>query len=151
MENEALIARLKEQWPETEPVQGADWPELNIEAPQLMEVIRILKDSADLAFDYLFCETCVDWKTHFTMVYHLRSTQHQHSMVLKAKTNRDNPVIDSLAFVYRTAEQHEREIFDLFGIQFTGHPCLKRILLTEDWVGHPLRKDYEDPINMIKL
>lgn len=151
MRNEELLASLKERWPEMESVQGNDWPELQIDASQLMEFIQVLKSEADYAFDFLFCETCVDWKTHFTMVYHLRSTQYNHSMVLKAKVNRDQPEIESLAFVYRTAEQHEREIFDLFGIVFSGHPCLKRILLTEDWVGYPLRKDYEDPINLIKL
>jgi NADH:ubiquinone oxidoreductase subunit C len=72
-------------------------------------------------------------------------------MVVKAKVNRENPQIESLANLYKTAEMLEREVFDLFGIQFINHPDLRRLLLTEDWVGYPLRKDYEDPINMIRL
>jgi NADH:ubiquinone oxidoreductase subunit C len=72
-------------------------------------------------------------------------------MVLKAKVNRENPQIESVSKFYKTADMLEREVFDLFGIQFINHPDLRRLLLTEDWVGYPLRKDYEDPINMIRL
>ena len=156
MGNDELLEKLKELFPDASIEQGNDWPELIFEHAQVadgkfLEVVQILKSTNEFLFNYLFCETCVDWKTHFNMVYHLESTQYRHSMVLKVKLNHEQPSIDSLSFVYRTAEMHEREIFDLFGIVFTGHPNLKRIILTEDWVGHPLRKDYDDPINMIKL
>jgi len=151
MGNEELILKLKEVFPEMDCVQGNDWPELSFGSDRLIDVITYLKQTPELAFDYLFCETCVDWKTHFNMVYHLDSTRYRHNVVLKVKTDREKPEIASLAHVYRTAEQHEREIFDLFGIVFIGHPNLKRIMLTEEWVGYPLRKDYEDPINIIKL
>ena len=104
-----------------------------------------------MPFDFLFCLTCVDWKTHFTMVYHLRSKKTNDNIVIKVKLNRDTPEIDTVSDIWRTAEFHEREVFDLFGIIFLQHPDLRRLLLTDDWVGYPLRKDYDDPINMIKL
>jgi NADH:ubiquinone oxidoreductase subunit C len=85
------------------------------------------------------------------MVYHLSSTRHRHNMVLKAKVDRNKPEIESLVHLYKTSNMLEREVFDLFGVRFLNHPDLRRLLLTEDWVGYPLRKDYEDPINMIKL
>jgi NADH-quinone oxidoreductase subunit C len=152
MGNEELIVKLQDLFPGASIIQGNDWPEISFESgADFLSTINVLKSDQTLAFDYLFCETCVDWKTHFTMVYHLDSTRFRHNVVLKYKLDREAPEIDSLSFVYRTSEQHEREIFDLFGIIFKGHPNLKRILLTEDWVGYPLRKDYDDPINMIKL
>ena len=85
------------------------------------------------------------------MVYHLDSTLFRHNVVIKTNLNRELPEIETACHLYRTAELHEREIFDLFGIKFLNHPQLRRILLTDEWVGYPLRKDYEDPINMIKL
>ncbi len=151
MENEILLNSLQTSFPDATTALGSDWPEMNIEPNQLLAVIKELKNNPLYHFDFLFCETCVDWKTHFTMVYHLNSTTHRHSMVLKAIVNRENPQIESLVNTYKTAELHEREVFDLFGIHFLNHPDLRRLLLTEDWIGYPLRKDYEDPINMIKL
>lgn len=110
-----------------------------------------LRTDRDLILDYLFCLTAVDWKTHFTVVYHLTSTQYRHTLVIKAKLDKNDPAIDSVCDIWRTAEFHEREAYDLMGISFTGHPDLRRLFLTDDHVGFPLRKDYEDPVNMIKL
>ena len=101
--------------------------------------------------DFLFCLTCVDWKTHLTMVYHLRSTSKGFSMVIKSKLDRNDPKIESVSSIWRTAEFHEREVFELFGVVFTNHPDLRRLILTDDFEGFPLRKDFEDPVNMIKL
>jgi NADH/F420H2 dehydrogenase subunit C len=151
MENEELIAQVQTRFPEASIVLGNDFPEVSIESKQLLPVLQTLKTEPSLAFNFLFCETCVDWKTHFTMVYHLESTTHRHNLVIKANLDRVQPEIETACHLYRTAELHEREIFDLFGIIFTNHPHLRRILLTDDWVGYPLRKDYDDPINMIKL
>ena len=151
MENDILLEKLKSTFANNTSEQGADWPELSIESNQLIDVITELKSNPEFNFNYLFCLTCVDWKTHFNMVYHLSSTTHRHSLVVKAKVDRANPEIETLANLYKTAEFHEREVFDLFGIHFKNHPDLRRLLLTDDWVGYPLRKDYEDPINMIKL
>jgi NADH-quinone oxidoreductase subunit C len=104
-----------------------------------------------LAFDYMFCLTCVDWKTHLTMVYHLESTKHRHVVVIKSKLDRENPEIDTMSDIWRTAELLEREVYELFGVRFINHPDLRKLLLSDEWEGWPLRKDYEDPINMIKL
>ncbi|ULQ52190.1 NADH-quinone oxidoreductase subunit C [Flavihumibacter fluvii] len=102
-------------------------------------------------FNYLFCLTCIDWKTHLTMVYHLSSTGHRQTIVVKANLDPANPEIDTVSDIWRTAEFHEREVYDLFGVKFRGHPDLRRLILTDDFVGYPLRKDFEDPVNMIKL
>jgi len=121
-------------------------------APELcFDLMQALKQFPELQMDYMFCLTCVDWKTHLTMVYHLESTVHRHQLVVKSKLDRNDPVIDTMSDLWQTAELHEREVFDLFGVRFKNHPDLRRLLLTEEWEGYPLRKDYEDPINMIKL
>jgi NADH:ubiquinone oxidoreductase subunit C len=104
-----------------------------------------------MKMDYLFCLTCVDWKTHLTMVYHLTSTQFRHTVVIKSKLDRSNPQIHTVSDIWRTAEFHEREVFELFGVDFINHPDLRKLILTDDFEGYPLRKDFEDPINMIKL
>ena len=95
----------------------------------------------------------VDWEPHLEIVYHLSSTLNKHTLVVKVKSPRwkDDqtgalPEIPSLVDVWKTADWHERETYDLSGIHFVGHPDLRRILCPEDWVGHPLRKDYEMPL-----
>ena len=102
-------------------------------------------------FDYLFCLTCIDWKTHLTAVYHLSSTTYRHTIVIKANLDATNPEIETVSDIWRTAEFHEREVYELFGVKFLHHPDLRRLILTDDFEGFPLRKDFEDPINMIKL
>jgi NADH:ubiquinone oxidoreductase subunit C len=93
----------------------------------------------------------VDLADHMQVVYHLKSTELNHYVVIKAQIKtREKPEIDSVCDIWRTAEFHEREVFDLFGIVFKNHPDLRRIFLDTDWVGFPLRKDYEDPYNMIE-
>lgn len=105
----------------------------------------------ELKMDHLFCLTCIDWKTHLTMVYHLSSTAHRQTVVVKMDLDRNDPMIDTVCDLWRTAEFHEREVYEMFGVQFKGHPDLRRLILTDDFNGYPLRKDFEDPINMIKL
>ena len=132
--------------------ENTQWPTMNIDGMQWRQLAEALKNDPELAFDYLFCVTGVDWKTHLTMVYHLSSTTHRHTIVVKAKiSDRNNAAIESVYNIWATADLNEREAFDLFGVHFTNHPDLRRLFLTDDWVGYPLRKDYEDPINMIKL
>ncbi|MFM7901069.1 MAG: NADH-quinone oxidoreductase subunit C, partial [Bacteroidota bacterium] len=82
---------------------------------------------------------------------HLTSTIHRHTVVFKVKLDRTQPEADTVCDIWRTAEFHEREVFELFGVDFKGHPDLRKLILPDDWQGFPLRKDYEDPINMIKL
>ena len=85
------------------------------------------------------------------MVYHLSATTHRQSIVIKANVNRDTPVIETVCDIWRTAEYLEREVFEMFGVNFTNHPDLRKLILEDDFKGFPLRKDFEDPINMIKL
>jgi NADH:ubiquinone oxidoreductase subunit C len=85
------------------------------------------------------------------MVYHLTSTIHRYTVVFKAMLDRTAPAITTVSDIWRTAEFHEREVYDLFGVQFTHHPDLRRLILTDDFEGYPLRKDFEDPVNMIRL
>jgi NADH-quinone oxidoreductase subunit C len=131
--------------------EGTEWTTLVIGAAAWGAFAREIRFAPGLDFNYLFCVTAVDWKTHFTMVYHLSSTMHRHNLVVKAKLDHDNPQIVTVSDIWRTAEFHEREAYDLFGVVFTGHPDLRRLFMTDDWQGWPLRKDYEDPVNMIKL
>lgn len=145
---------LKEQILSLEPTatfdETGEWLNVQVAPAQWKELARGLRNSA-MHFDYLFCLTCVDWKTHMTMVYHLSSTSHRHNIVVKAKVDRSQPEIETVCDIWRTAEFHEREVFELFGVVFLNHPDLRRLILTDDFEGFPLRKDFEDPINMIKL
>lgn len=131
--------------------EGGEWLNAFIPPEELVSFVEQLRHSEGLDFDYLFCLTCIDWKTHFTMVYHFSSTMHRHNMVVKAKLDRNNPEIETVSDIWRTAEMLEREVYDLFGVKFLHHPDLRRLIMPDDWEGWPLRKDFEDPVNMIKL
>ncbi|WP_297761964.1 NADH-quinone oxidoreductase subunit C [uncultured Muriicola sp.] len=125
---------------------------LNIQVPakHLHNLMARLKSDPETQFDYLFCLSGVDWGEKLGIVYHLESTTKRHIVVVKVTAEeRETPVLDSVYDIWATAEFHEREVFDFFGIKFINHPNLKRLFLTEDWIGYPLRKDYEDETNMI--
>jgi NADH-quinone oxidoreductase subunit C len=126
------------------PPRGDAW--LTVKAERLVEVCRFLKETAGLEFD--FCEdlTAVDWPKRevIEVVIHLLSYKLKHALKLKVEAARANPVVPSLYPVWKTTDWFEREVYDLFGVTFTGHPDLRRILLPDDWVGHPLRKDYAE-------
>ena len=115
-------------------------------------LISELKNNSDTNFDYLFCQTGIDFPDHIEILYHLRNTQNNSEIVVKAKIeDRENPSIASVFDLYKTADFHEREIFDLFGVKFNNHPDLRRIFLDDDWEGFPLRKDYVDEVNIVEL
>ncbi|HZR11123.1 MAG TPA: NADH-quinone oxidoreductase subunit C [Myxococcales bacterium] len=120
---------------------------LLVKPPDLVEICRFLKDEPDLAFDCLMNLSAVDWpkKNQIEIVYHLFSYQKRHSFILKAQLDRAAPEIASLEPVWKAADWLEREQYDLMGVQFTGHPDLRRIMMPDDWIGHPLRKDYKEP------
>jgi NADH-quinone oxidoreductase subunit C len=151
MTNEDLKIKLSELFPLAVFEAGTEWLTLLVEPAHWKETARQLRSGGELDFDYLFCLTGVDWKTHLSVVYHLTSTEFRHTLVVKSTIQRENPEIDTVADIWRTAEFHEREAYDLFGIKFLGHPDLRRLFMTDEWNGWPLRKDYEDPINLIKL
>ncbi|MCJ7466148.1 MAG: NADH-quinone oxidoreductase subunit C [Maribacter sp.] len=130
--------------------EGSQFLNILVQPGQLHRLMLELKSNNGTYFDYLFCLSGVDWGEELGVVYHLESTTHRHMVVVKVNTqNREDPAFDSVCDIWATAEFHEREVFDFFGIKFNHHPNLKRLFLTEDWVGFPLRKDYVDEINMI--
>jgi NADH-quinone oxidoreductase subunit C len=113
-------------------------------APEkLLEACRILKN--DLRFVRLSDVTAVDWfprEPRYEVVYHLHCLERKQRMRLKVRLAGDNPEVDSATAVWRSANWYEREVLDLFGIRFRNHPDPRRIMMPDDWVGHPLRKDY---------
>lgn len=151
MEKEKLKELIFKFMPDAEIVTDKQFLNAEVKNDQIYKLAEFLKNSKETLFDYLFCESAVDYGDHFMMVYHLDSTTYRHQMVLKTKiTNREKPVVDSVYNVWIGAEYHEREIFDLFGIEFNNHPDLRNIFLDNDWVGFPLRKDYVDPVNIVE-
>lgn len=112
---------------------------------QIVPVMRFLRDDPELAFDMLTDLTCVDYlgqQPRFEMVYHLYSIAKNHRLRVKARVSEAACEIDSLCALWASANWMEREVWDLYGVRFTGHPDLRRILLYEEFEGHPLRKDY---------
>ena len=151
MTSEDLQIRISAILPSATFETGTEWTTMNIEPGSWLPLALQLRQEEDLHFDYLFCLTCVDWKSHLTMHYHLTSTSYRHTLVVKSKLDRITPEIETVSHIWRTAEFHEREVYDLFGVKFLNHPDLRRLILTDDFEGYPLRKDFEDPVNMIKL
>jgi NADH-quinone oxidoreductase subunit C len=141
-------------------------PWIEVAPRGLVDVCRFLRDDPEFQFDLLNCisgvdyfepdpkkAAKVDWQPHLEVVYHLSSTVKKHTLVLKVILPRWKdgvegrlPQVPTVSGVWSTADWHEREVFDLSGVEFTGHPDPRRILCPEDWVGHPLRKDYEMPL-----
>ena len=152
MDNEGLKNTLS-AWAEgLEWEDGTQFLHVRVPAAALHDFARQLKTDPQTAFDYLYCLTGVDWPEYMEVVYHLESTQLGHRLVMKARTDgRETPALDTVSDIWPTADPHEREVFDLFGIRFNHHPDLRRLLLTDEWEGYPLRKDYKDEINMIEL
>lgn len=143
---EAILAQFPgvklEQAPEGE-YREPGIPVFIVPAEQLGALCTFLKRDEDLGFDLLSNLTAVDYEDHMTVVYCLYSIGKRHRAVLKVNTDRDEPELDSVARTWPAADWQEREVYDLFGIRFRDHPDLRRILLPDDWQGHPLRKDYE--------
>ena len=151
MTNEALQNLISNWIPDLEfTEEKSQFLNITVQPEQLYQLMMQLKSNPDTNFDYLFCLTGIDWGKELGVVYHLESTNHRHQIVVKVKTEeREKPTFDSVYTIWRTAEFHEREVFDFFGIKFNNHPNLQRLFLTEDWDGFPLRKDYVDEINMV--
>lgn len=115
-----------------------------VKPESLFQIASFLKNTADLDFDYLSFVTAVDYNTYFELVYYLTSLQHNHGLILKTRcTDRENPTVPSVVSLWNGANFQEREVYDLMGIKFEGHPNLKRIALWEGFPGHPLRKDFK--------
>jgi len=167
MEAHDILSRLQERFGGA--ITGSNLenvdPWIEISPDALFEVCRYLRDDPELRFDFLNCISAVDylqtdpkkaekttWQPHVEVLYHLSSLVHKHRLTLKVMLPRwkdgaqgQLPEVPSVSGLWRTAEWHEREVYDLGGVRFTGHPDLRRILCPEDWIGHPLRKDYQAP------
>ena len=151
MTNETIKEYITAHAPEATYDETGEWLNIVV-APNQLKSLATALYGQPLQMDFLFCLTCVDFKTHLTMVYHLTSSKDRTiNIVIKANVDRTQPVIETVSDIWRTAEFHEREVFEMFGVEFTNHPDLRRLILEEDFKGFPLRKDFEDPINMIKL
>jgi NADH-quinone oxidoreductase subunit C len=130
-------------------IEGKQFTEVIVPPFQLHALARRLRDDSEAHFDFLFCLSGVDYGQDLGVVYHLRSTIHKHSVVLKTRTSdRVDPHLDSVADIWKTADFHEREVYDLLGIKFNNHPDLRRLFLDNSW-GFPLRKDYVDDVNIV--
>jgi len=153
MNNDQLKEKILGWFPDAEfPEKPSQFLTVIVTPEHLRALAEKLRYSDEMLFDYMFCLTGVDMVSHMLVVYHLASTFHGHEMVMKVKiTDREDPVVDTLCDIWKTAEFHEREVYDLFGVKFKGHPDLRRILLEDDWKGYPLRKDYKDEANIVEL
>ena len=136
-----VAQQITENFPEA--VAEASDQSVVVKSESLLEVAQYLKSSPELDFDYLTNITAVDYYEYFELVYQLTSLKHNHSLMLKTRCyDRDKPAAPSVVNLWRGADFQEREIYDLMGIRFDGHPNLKRIVLWQGFEGHPLRKDY---------
>jgi NADH-quinone oxidoreductase subunit C len=126
--------------------EGVIDPYIKIAPAKMYDVALFLHDDVDLDFDFLSCLSGVDYtKGTLGVVYHLFSMTKRHKLIVKVDLPVDKAEVPSVSFVWPSANWHEREAFDMFGIKFSGHPDMRRILLPDDWEGHPLRKDYKVP------
>ena len=152
MGNEELKTKLTELLAAATYDETGEWLNITVDAKDWLPLAQQLRNDASLQFDYLFCLTCIDFKTNLTMVYHLSSTIFRNNIVIKSVLNRDKPEIESVSHIWKTADFHEREVYEMFGVDFLNHPDLRLLILPDGWEGkNPMRKDFEDPVNMIKL
>ena len=136
-----IIGQLDEKFPGVLEEAGPD--AVLVKAGSLTAVVEHLQTAADMKFDYFNFVTAVDYYSYFEVVYQFTSTKHNRSIVIKTRCyDRDNPTVPSLTGLYRGADFQEREVYDLMGINFEGHPNMKRIFLWDGFDGHPQRKDF---------
>jgi len=141
LNSEEIAKKIVDVLPDS--VVSADKSAIVVTSKSLYQVAEFLKNTPGLDFDYLTNLTAVDYMDYFEVVYHLISLKHNHSLVLKTRcSDREKPVVPSVVSLWRSADFQEREAYDLMGIVFEGHPNLRRLLLWEGFVGHPLRRDY---------
>jgi NADH-quinone oxidoreductase subunit C len=149
----SIIAALQVSLPGVSLVEEPtlDRPTLVVPRERLVEVGRALRDTPGLLFQVLTEVTAVDWwpsEPRYVVVYHLLSLRHQLLLRLKVRLSNDDPHVSTLSGVWPSANWLEREVWDLFGVVFEGHPDLRRLMMPDDWEGHPLRKDYPVQIRM---
>jgi NADH-quinone oxidoreductase subunit C len=146
VERQAVLDAVQARFPGAAVDNAPQHPTVKVDLAQFRGLMQWLHDDPAMALDYPQSMTAVDWPeaAKITCVYHLYSMAHRHSLVVHCDTDRADPLIPTVSDLWRGCEWFEREVFDLFGVRFEGHPDLRRIMLTDDWVGFPLRKDYKD-------
>jgi len=141
LSGEEIASQIEENFPGS--IVESSPKSIVVNKESLFAVASYLKTTPGLDFDYLTAITAVDYPDYFEVIYQLTSLKHNHTLVVKTRCyGRDNPTLPSVVSLWRGADFQEREIYDLMGISFDGHPNLKRIFLWEGFQGHPLRKDY---------
>jgi NADH:ubiquinone oxidoreductase subunit C len=147
-----LLAAVRALAPEARERAGFDRPALDVPPGDVVALLARLREGAGLAFDLLLAHTAVDRVTEgrFELLYLVSSTSEGHELWVTTRVPRERPEVDSASGVYPIAEFQEREVYDMFGVLYRGHPDLRRILLEDGWVGFPLRKDYEDAFMLAK-
>ena len=136
-----IASQIEEQFPGS--VEESSQDCLIVKSDSLLQVAAFLKNTEGLKFDYLNYITAVDYYSYFEIVYQLTSLEHNHAVIIKTRCyGRENPVVPSVTGLWQGADFQEREIYDLIGIEFEGHPNMKRIFLWEGFPGYPLRKDF---------
>lgn len=152
MSNEELKTRITALTASASFDETGEWLNTTIEAHAWESFASHLLNDQSLFFDFLFCVTCIDWKTHLTMVYHLTSTLYRHHVVVKINLDRNHPEIETVSHIWKTANFNEREAYEMFGVHFLHHPDLRLLILPDGWEGkRPMLKDFDDPVNMIRL
>ena len=146
MENQSILEKIKNRFADSilETVEFRGELTVVVKKAKLVEICKFLRDDSDLKFDHLADVSGVDFlerSPRFDISYHMYSIPKNHRLRIKLKID-ETETIPTVTPVWSTANWHEREIFDMFGLKFEGHPDLRRILMADDWVGHPLRKDY---------
>jgi NADH-quinone oxidoreductase subunit C len=152
MDGEALIQAVTGLGLGAERRDKSGLPSVRVAAEGLVSLMTRLREEERLAFDLLLDHTAVDWaeQGRFELLYTLFSTVHGHYLMVASAVPRDRPVAPTVSGVWAIAHWQEREVFDLFGVLYEGHPDLRRLFLDDDWPGYPLRKDYQDE-HMLRL
>jgi NADH-quinone oxidoreductase subunit C len=141
LNSEDVVKKIASAFPGS--VTVADKKSVVVDSKSLYQIAEYLKNTADFDFNYLANLTSTDYMDYFEVVYNLVSLNHNHSLILKTRCyDREKPTVPSVVKLWRTADYQEREIYDLMGITFSGHPNMKRLFLWEGFPGHPLRRDY---------
>lgn len=142
--NKELLEQLQADFPAIVEIFGESAPyQIIVNPKNILEVLEYLKNNKQFDFSMLNNLTAADYKEYLEIVYHLYSYDKKHMAIVKVRLSKEKPSIESVVPIWQTADFQEREVFDLFGIWFKNHPNMKRILLPEDFVGHPLLKDFQ--------
>jgi NADH-quinone oxidoreductase subunit C len=143
MKRKEILERLQKQFPDVTFAPDEALSEgIHIDAAALPDVAAFLRDDPELAFNFCNYITGLDFKSHRLVLYYLSSIVHGHKVALKVKLPTEGPSVESISHLYGCANWYEREVYDLFGVTFRNHPDLRRIMLPDDWEGHPMLKDY---------